>query len=81
MLFRSAIVHQEGGNFRLAPWDWRYYAEKLRKVRHDLDEADLKPYLALDNIIEAAFFTANRLFGLTFVPRSDVPVWRPDVRV
>jgi peptidyl-dipeptidase Dcp len=77
----QAMVHAEGGNFRLAPWDWRYYAEKLRKVRHDLDEADLKPYLALDNIIEAAFFTANRLFGLTFAPRTDVPVWRPEVRV
>jgi peptidyl-dipeptidase Dcp len=77
----QALVHQEGGNFRLAPWDWRYYAEKLRKARHDLDEADLKPYLALDNIIAAAFHTAERLFGLTFVPRSDVPVWRPEVRV
>src|SRR5215470_8370038 len=76
----QAIVHQEGGNFRLAPWDWRYYAEKLRKARHDLDEADLKPYLALDNIIEAAFFTANRLFGLIFEARTDMPVWRPEVR-
>jgi peptidyl-dipeptidase Dcp len=77
----QAIVHQEGGNFRLAPWDWRYYAEKLRKARHDLDEADLKPYLALDNIIAAAFHTAERLFDLTFAPRADVPVWRPEVRV
>jgi peptidyl-dipeptidase Dcp len=77
----QAIVHQEGGNFRLAPWDWRYYAEKLRKSRHDLDEADLKPYLALDNIIAAAFHTAERLFGLSFAPRTDVPVWRPEVRV
>ena len=77
----QALVHAEGGNFRLAPWDWRYYAEKLRKARHDLDEADLKPYLALDNMIEAAFYTANRLFGLTFARRDDVPVWRPDVRV
>ncbi|HEV2957863.1 MAG TPA: M3 family metallopeptidase [Xanthobacteraceae bacterium] len=77
----QAIVHAEGGNFRLAPWDWRYYAEKLRKARHDLDEADLKPYLGLDNIIDAAFFTAERLFGLTFAPRTDVRVWRPEVRV
>ena len=69
----QAVVHAEGGNFRLAPWDWRYYAEKLRKARHDLDEADLKPYLALDNIIAAAFHAAERLFGLTFVARSDVP--------
>jgi peptidyl-dipeptidase Dcp len=77
----QTIVHAEGGNFRLAPWDWRYYAEKLRKARHDLDEADLKPYLQLDNIIAAAFYTAERLFGLTFTPRPDVPVWRPEVRV
>jgi peptidyl-dipeptidase Dcp len=77
----QAMVHAEGGNFQLAPWDWRYYAEKLRKARHDLDEADLKPYLQLDNIIAAAFYTANRLFGLTFVPRPDVPAWRPEVRV
>jgi peptidyl-dipeptidase Dcp len=77
----QALVHAEGGNFRLAPWDWRYYAEKLRKARHDLDEADLKPYLQLDNIIEAAFYTAQRLFGLAFVPRPGVPAWRPEVRV
>jgi len=77
----QAIVHAEGGNFRLAPWDWRFYAEKLRKARHDFDEADLKPYLELDNIIAAAFETANRLFGLAFAPRTDVPVWRPEVRV
>ena len=57
---------QEGGNFELAPWDWRYYAEKLRKVRCDIDEATIKPYLQLDNIIEAAFYTAYRLFGLSF---------------
>jgi peptidyl-dipeptidase Dcp len=71
----------EGGNFRLAPWDWRYYAEKLRKARFDLDESEIKPYLPLDGIIEAAFYTANRLFGLTFTPRHDVPVYHPDVRV
>ena len=75
------IVAAEGGNFRLAPWDWRYYAEKLRKARFDLDESEIKPYLPLDSIIEAAFYTANRLFGLTFTPRNDVPVYHPDVRV
>ena len=75
------MIAEEGGNFRLAPWDWRFYAEKLRKRRHDVDEAALKPYLKLDNIIEAAFDTANRLFGLSFTERKDVPVWHPDVRV
>ena len=73
------IVREEGGNFALAPWDWRYYAEKLRKRRCDIDEASVKPYMQLDNIIEAAFHTAQRLFGLTF-QRTDVPVWHPDVR-
>jgi peptidyl-dipeptidase Dcp len=75
------IVTTEGGNFRLAPWDWRYYAEKLRKARYDLDESEIKPYLPLDSIIEAAFYTANRLFGLSFTERKDVPVYHPDVRV
>ena len=75
------MVAAEGGNFALAPWDWRYYAEKLRKARFDLDESEIKPYLPLDGIIEAAFYTASRLFGLTFQERTDVPVYHPDVRV
>jgi peptidyl-dipeptidase Dcp len=77
----QALLQAEGQNFTLAPWDWRYYAEKLRKVRCDIDEATIKPYFQLEQIIEAAFYTANRLFGLTFAPRSDVPVWHPEVRV
>src|SRR6266516_4889460 len=77
----QALVQAEGKNFALAPWDWRYYAEKLRKARCDIDEATIKPYLQLERIIEAAFYTANRLFGLTFKPRDDVPVWHADVRV
>jgi peptidyl-dipeptidase Dcp len=75
----QALIAEEGGNFRLAPWDWRYYAEKLRKRRCELEESEVKPYLALDNVIEAAFDTANRLFGLTFAP-VEVPVWHADVR-
>ena len=75
------MVAAEGGNFKLAPWDWRYYAEKLRKARFDLDESEIKPYLRLESIVEAAFYAANRLFGLTFTERHDVPVWHPDVRV
>jgi peptidyl-dipeptidase Dcp len=75
----QALVAAEGGNFALAPWDWRYYAEKLRKQRYDLDEAELKPYLVLDNMIAGAFETANRLFGLTFTP-AEVPLYHPDAR-
>src|SRR6516165_6522739 len=77
----QALVQAEGKNFALAPWDWRYYAEKLRKARCDIDEATTKPYLQLERIIEAAFYTANRLFGLTFERRDGVPVWHDEVRV
>ncbi|MDQ2083033.1 M3 family metallopeptidase [Xanthobacteraceae bacterium Astr-EGSB] len=75
------MIRAEGGNFDLAPWDWRYYAEKLRKVRCDLAEGEIEPYLPLERMIEAAFDTAHRLFGLSFKPRTDVPTWHPDVRV
>jgi len=77
----QALVQAEGKNFALAPWDWRYYAEQLRKARCDIDEATIKPYLQLEQIIEAAFYTANRLFGLTFERHDGVPVWHDDVRV
>ncbi len=75
------LVTEDGGNFKLAPWDWRYYVEKLRQRRCDFDEAAIKPYLNLDRIVEAAFYTARRLFGLSFLPRPDVPAWHADVRV
>jgi peptidyl-dipeptidase Dcp len=77
----QGLVAEEGGNFALAPWDWRYYAEKLRQRRANFDDASIKPYLALDNMIAAAFDCANRLFGVSFAERKDVPVWHPDVRV
>jgi peptidyl-dipeptidase Dcp len=77
----QALIAREGGNFPLAPWDWHYYAEKLRQEKYDFDEAQLKPYFELSNLIEAAFFTAGKLFGLSFRERSDMPVYHPDVRV
>ncbi len=77
----QALVAEEGDNFALAPWDWRYYAEKLRQRRANFDDAAIKPYLALDNMIEAAFDCATRLFGVSFAERKDIPVWHPDVRV
>jgi peptidyl-dipeptidase Dcp len=73
------MIAEEGGNFALAPHDWRYYAEKLRKARYDLDEAEIKPYFQLDKMIEAAFETARRLFGLSFTPVS-VPLYHADAR-
>jgi peptidyl-dipeptidase Dcp len=77
----QALVAEEGGNFTLASWDWRFYAETLRQRRANFDDAAIKPYLALDNMIEAAFDCARRLFGLSFAERKDIPVWHPDVRV
>jgi peptidyl-dipeptidase Dcp len=77
----QALVAEEGGNFALAPWDWRYYAEKLRQAKANFDDAAIKPYLALDHMIEAAFDCATRLFGVTFTELKDIPVWHPDVRV
>ena len=76
----QAIVSSEGGNFKVAPWDWRYLAERRRKAEFDLDEGAIKPYLQLDRMIEAAFYAAERLFGLTFRERFDLPLYHPDVR-
>jgi peptidyl-dipeptidase Dcp len=73
------MIAEEGGNFALAPHDWRYYTEKLRKARYDLDEAEIKPYFQLDKMIDAAFETAHRLFGLSFTP-VEVPLYHPDAR-
>ena len=75
----EAMMHEDGINGRLEPWDWRYYSEKRRAVEHDLDEAALKPYLQLDSMIEAAFDCAHRLFGLSFAP-LDIPLHHPDAR-
>jgi peptidyl-dipeptidase Dcp len=77
----SDEVQREGGNFKIAAWDWRYYAEKVRKAKFDLDEAELRPYLQLERMIEAAFACANRLFGLTFTEIPGAPRYHPDVRV
>jgi peptidyl-dipeptidase Dcp len=77
----QALIAEEGGNFALAPWDWRYYAEKLRQAKANFDDGAIKPYLVLDHMIDAAFDCATRLFGITFTERSDIPVWHPDVRV
>ena len=76
----QAMAAEEGANIAIEPWDWRFYAEKVRAAEYDLDEAAIKPYLPLDRMIEAAFFTATQLFGVTFSERKDVPVYHPDVR-
>jgi peptidyl-dipeptidase Dcp len=75
----QAMMAEDGINDALAPHDWRYYSQIRRKAEHDLDEAELKPYLQLDRMIEAAFDCANRLFGLEF-RALDIPLYHPDAR-
>src|SRR5438445_10225733 len=76
----AAAALAGGLNQPIAPWDWRYYAEKVRQQKYALDEAAVKPYFVLDNIVAAAFDTAGRLFGISFVERRDCPLYHPDVR-
>jgi peptidyl-dipeptidase Dcp len=75
------MITEEGGNFEVAPWDWRYYSERLRKAKYDLNESELKPYLQLDKMIEAAFYTAGKLFGLSFTERTDIPLYNEDCHI
>jgi peptidyl-dipeptidase Dcp len=77
----GSIARHEGLNEPIEPWDWRYYAEKVRQAEYELDEAEVKPYFVLDNMVQAAFDTARRLFGVTFTECSGLPVYHPDVRV
>ena len=74
-----AVARAEGFNGALAPWDWRYYAEKLRRADYAVDETELKPFFVFENIQRAAFDIAARLFGITFTPRPDLPSYHPDV--
>jgi peptidyl-dipeptidase Dcp len=71
---------ERGDNISIAPWDWRFYSEKVRAQRFKIDEDEVKPYLQLDRLIEAAFDCATRLFGVRFGERKDIPVYHPDVR-
>jgi peptidyl-dipeptidase Dcp len=78
----QALIDRQTGGFRLAPWDWQYYAERVRQAEYSLDEEQIKPYLELDRVLrDGVFFAANRLYGLTFKERKDLPVYHPDVRV
>jgi peptidyl-dipeptidase Dcp len=76
----ASAANADGLNEPLAPWDWRYYAEKVRAATYEFDEGAVKPYFVLDNMVAALFATAGRLFGLSFAPRPDCPVYHPDVR-
>jgi len=78
----QAMIDADGGGFKLASYDWAYYAEKLRKQRYDFDEAQLRPYFELNSVLQnGVFYAANRLYGITFKERKDLPVYQSDVRV
>lgn len=77
----QALIAAEGGDYALQGWDWRYYAEKVRKARFDISQDEVRPYFPLERFIEAQFHLAGRLFGLSFKERPDLPVYHPTVRV
>ncbi len=77
----QALADKEGANIKIEPWDYRYYAEKVRKARYELDQNEVKPYLQLEKLREGMFWVAGELFGFQFTPVTDVPVYHPDVRV
>jgi peptidyl-dipeptidase Dcp len=78
----QAVINAQESNFQLQPWDWEFYAEQVRKTKYDLDEAQVKPYLELNNVLQnGVFYAAGQLYGLAFKERKDIPVYNPDVRV
>jgi peptidyl-dipeptidase Dcp len=72
------IITKEGGKFKLEPWDWWYYTEKIRKEKYNISEEDTRPYFMIDNVMDGMFFVANKLYGLEFTKRNDIPKWHPD---
>jgi peptidyl-dipeptidase Dcp len=75
------LIDAQGGGFKLQPWDWQYYAEQVRKAKYDLDESQIMPYFELNSVLDnGVFYAANKLYGLTFRERHDIPVYHPDVR-
>ncbi len=73
------MIQKEGNDFKLKPWDWRYYSEQLRKEKYDLNDDIIRPYLSLDNVREGVFTVANKLYGITFKENKNLPVYHPDV--
>jgi len=78
----QAVIDAAHGGFKLKPWDWEFYAEKVRKAKYDLDESETKPYLEIWTVLEnGVFYAANQMYGLTFQRRTDIPTFQPDIRV
>ena len=77
----QAMIDKDGQSFKLAPWDWQHYAEQVRRAKYNLDENAVKPYFELDTVLQdGVFFAANKLYGITFKKRTDIPVYNPDIR-
>ncbi len=75
------MIKTQGGDFELQPWDWEFYAEKVRKAKYDLDESQVKPYFEFERVLQdGVFYTMNQLFGITMKARPDLPVYHPDVK-
>jgi peptidyl-dipeptidase Dcp len=78
----QAVIDTQNGGFQLQPWDWNFYAEQVRKAKYDIDEAQVRPYFELNNVLQnGVFYAANQLYGITFKERHDLPVYQTDVRV
>jgi peptidyl-dipeptidase Dcp len=76
------VIDAQKGGFTLQPWDWDFYSEQVRKAKYDLNDAEVKPYFELNNVLEnGVFYAAHQLYGITFKERKDIPVYQPDVRV
>jgi peptidyl-dipeptidase Dcp len=76
------LIDQQKGDFKVEPWDWEFYSEQVRKAKYDLNQDQIKPYFELNNVLQnGVFFAANKLYGITFKERHDIPVYQPDVRV
>ncbi len=78
----QAVIDQQKGGFKLEPWDWNFYAEQVRKAKYDLNDEEIKPYFELNKVlVNGVFFAANKLYGITFKERKDLPVYQEDVKV
>ena len=76
------VIDAQNGGFQVEPWDWDFYSEQVRKAKYDLDEAQVKPYFEINNVLEnGVFYAAHQLYGISFKERKDIPVYQPDVRV
>ncbi|MGF7180854.1 peptidyl-dipeptidase Dcp [Tunturiibacter psychrotolerans] len=78
----QGVIDAQKGGFSVEPWDWEFYSEQVRKAKYDIDDAQVRPYFELNNVLEnGVFYAAEQLYGLSFKERKDIPVWNPDVRV